>query len=398
MNFQNDFPVYKTYPNLAYLDSAASSQKPSCVIDAMTQMYQSQYANVHRGLYQLSEQATIAYEAARQTVAKFLGALEDQLVFTPGTTASINLVAQAFLLPRLKAGDEILVSRMEHHANIVPWYRLCEQTGAKLIVIECDELGQLDLQAYAKALESHRVKMVALVHVSNVLGTINPIASCISLAKARGVPILVDGAQATAHMPVNVAQLGVDFYVTSAHKMYGPTGIGALYIAKDHFEDMMVYQTGGNMILEVDFDKVTYMSGPPKFEAGTPHIVGAIGFAKACDYLSSIGWNQIMAHEQALLAYLNHALASFSDIKVVGKAASKIGVVSFVMDRVHPHDIASILDHHQVCIRAGHHCAMPLVRYFGYPALSRISLGLNNVQKDIDQLITALDQVRKIFA
>jgi cysteine desulfurase/selenocysteine lyase len=280
----------------------------------------------------------------------------------------------------------------------VPWYRLCEQAGAKLVVIECDELGQLDVQAYAQAIESPRAKMVALVHVSNVLGTINPIESLAAMAKAKGVPILVDGAQATSHLPVNLAQLNVDFYVTSAHKMYGPTGIGALYISKARFDEMSVYQTGGNMILEVDFDKVTYMEGPAKFEAGTPHIVGAIGFAKACDYLSSIGWEKIITHEKALLDYLNDALATLSDVTVVGQAPSKIGVVSIVMDRAHPHDIASILDQHQVCIRAGNHCAMPLVRHLGYPALSRISLGLNNVQDDVDRLIEALNQVRKLFA
>lgn len=398
MNFQSDFPVYQKHPQLAYLDSAASSQKAGCVIDAMTQMYQSEYANVHRGVYRLSEQATLAFEAARRTVAAFLGATEDELVFTSGATEAINLVAQSFLLPKLKAGDEVILSRMEHHANIVPWYRLCEQTGAKLVVIECDELGQLDVQAYAQAIESPRAKMVALVHVSNVLGTINPIADCVALAKSKGVPVLVDGAQATAHIPVNVSQLGVDFYVTSAHKMYGPTGIGALYVSKPRFDEMTVYQTGGNMILEVDFDQVTYMEGPARFEAGTPHIVGAIGFAKACDYLSSIGWDQIIAHERVLLDHLNHVLTPLSDIRVVGEAPSKIGVVSFAMDKAHPHDIASILDQHQVCIRAGYHCAMPLIRHMGHSALSRISLGLNNVQSDIDQLIDAIKHVRKLFS
>ena len=395
-SYRSDFPVYDKFPDLAYLDSAASTQKVRPVLDVMMRSYSERYANVHRGIYHLSELATTDYENARKRVGDFFNVSANSIVFVKGATEGINLVAESFTRLRLQAGDEIILSQMEHHANIVPWYRLCEQTGAKLKVIGLNERGELDLEAYRAAF-SARTKMVALTHVSNVLGTVNPAEKLCVIAKEHQVPILIDGAQAASHIPVDIKALDPDFYTASAHKMYGPTGIGVLYIKPEHMAQMSPYQSGGSMIESVAFEQITYMHGPMKFEAGTPHSAGAIGLSVACDYIKSVSFSRIVSHEQALLKLLEDGLQKISGLRVYGQAPNKIGVVSFALEGVHPHDIATLLDHEQVAVRAGHHCAMPLVRSFDEPALTRISLGLNNTEQDVIQAIAALQKVREMF-
>jgi cysteine desulfurase/selenocysteine lyase len=396
-----DFPILQRQVHgnpLVYLDTAASAQRPRAVIEAVDDFYRNHNANIHRGVHTLSQEATEAYEGARRRIAGFINATSgNELVFTRGTTESINLVAQAYARPRLKPGDEILVSRMEHHSNIVPWQILCEQTGAHLKVIPISQRGELEMDAFHEML-SERVKMLGIVHVSNALGTVNPVAGICSAAKAFGIPVLVDGAQAMPHEGVDVQALGCDFYCFSGHKMYGPTGIGGLWAPMETLETMQPYQGGGEMIRTVSFEGTDYNDPPGKFEAGTPHIAGAVGLGAAVDYLGGLGMDNIAAYEADLLAYATGKLSAIEGLRIVGTAARKAGVISFMLDDIHPNDIGTIIDHYGVAIRTGHHCAMPAIRQFGLPATCRASLGIYNTREDIDILADALLRARGMFS
>jgi cysteine desulfurase/selenocysteine lyase len=395
-----DFPILQQ-PNhnktMVYLDSASSTQKPHQVINAISEFYLKDYANIHRGIYELSERATQLYENTREQVKNFIGAQHaDEIVFVRGTTEGINLVAQSMGRSHWQAGDEIILSMMEHHSNIVPWHALKEQIGIVLKVIPINDLGILDLEVYAK-LFSSRTKMVALSHASNVIGTINPIKEMTSIAHAHQVPVLIDGAQAVPHMPVNVQEIDCDFYVFSAHKMYGPTGVGVLYGKKSWLDVMPPYQGGGGMIETVSFEHITYTKAPQKFEAGTPNIAGVMGLNAAIQYLQTLGMENIFLHEQALLHYLEPKLLAFPEIRIIGQAQPKIGVVSFVLDDIHPHDLGTILDHEGIAVRAGHHCAMPLMARFQVPATLRVSFGVYNQKKDIDALLSGIHLAKRLF-
>jgi cysteine desulfurase / selenocysteine lyase len=395
-----DFPILQQKiagKPLIYLDSAGSAQKPQMVLDAIQHYYQNDHANVHRGVHTLSERATQAYEIARQTVQQFINAEHNhEIIFTRGATESINLVAASFGELVLREGDEILVSTLEHHANIVPWQILCEKKRGKLRVIPLKDDGSLDLAAYAELL-TNRTRLVALTHVSHVLGTINPIKDMIALAHQRQIPVLIDGAQAVAHLPVNVQDLDCDFYAFSGHKLYGPTGMGVLYGKSQWLKTMPPYQTGGGMIRRVSFQKSEYADSPAKFEAGTPHIAGAVGLSAAIQFIQQIGFADIMQHEQALTIYALQKLREIPGIKVLNAPEPQAGVISIVMEQAHPHDIATILNNEGVAVRAGHHCAMPLMERLQIPATARISLGLYNNRQDIDGLINALIKVTEIF-
>lgn len=396
-----DFPILKLQVNgkpLVYLDNAATSQKPQAVIDALSQYYSAENANVHRGVHYLSELATNKYEAVREKAAHFLGApVVCNVIFTGGTTDGLNMIAQTYGRANLREGDEILISYMEHHSNIVPWQMLCEQTGAKLRVVPINDQGELIFEEYEKLLNS-RTKMVSVVHVSNALGTVNPVRKMADLAHAQGAIVVVDGAQSAPHMKINVRELGCDFFVCSAHKIYGPTGLGLLYGRGDLLDTMPPWRGGGDMILSVTFEKTTYNRLPYKFEAGTPHIGGIIAFGAALDYLEGLGMEQVSAHEQALLAYGTEALAEVPGLRPIGTAAEKAGVLSFVLDSAHPHDIGQLLNDEGVAVRAGHHCAQPVMKRFGVPATARASLGIYNTRHDIDALVRALHNVNKVFA
>ena len=397
--YKQDFRIFNTNPSLVYLDSAATTQKPHCVIDAVSHYYENNNANVHRGVYQLSERATAAYESTRQKVADFIHAKHaHEIIFTRGTTEAINLIAHSFGLLKIKSGDEIVLSVMEHHSNIVPWQMLCERTGATLKVIPLLENGELDFTAYQNALHS-KTKLVAMIHVSNVLGTINPVKKMVASAHQKNIPVLLDGAQAIAHMPVDVQDLDCDFYVFSSHKLYGPTGVGVLYGKTRHLEVMPPYQTGGDMIRRVTFEKTEFNELPYKFEAGTPNIAGVIGLGAAIDYVNNIGFDVIQSHENALLKYAMEKLYEKVDgLTIYGVSQHKSGVISFLLSDAHPHDVATILDQSGVAIRAGHHCAMPLMDYLNVSALSRISFGIYNDFTDVDRVVLGLDNVRKIFS
>ncbi|SDH63928.1 cysteine desulfurase / selenocysteine lyase [Pseudomonas benzenivorans] len=382
---------------LVYLDSAATSQKPQAVIDAMSRFFLAENANVHRGVHYLSVRATEAYEQARAKVQGFLNAERvEEIVFVRGTTEAINLVAQTYGKVHVQAGDEVLISAMEHHSNIVPWQMLCEQSGARLRVAPIDDAGELLLDQLERLI-GPRTRLVAISHVSNVLGTVNPIRRIVELAHARGAPVLVDGAQAAPHLQVDVRELGCDFYALSGHKMYGPTGIGALYGRRELLEAMPPYQGGGDMILSVSFEKTLYNKPPYRFEAGTPNMAGAIGLGAAIDFLGELGAQAIAAHEQAVLAYAQRALATVPGLRLIGTAADKVGVLSFVLDDIHPHDIGTILDREGVAIRTGHHCAQPLMQRFGLAATARASLGCYSSERDIDALVAGLARVREMF-
>ncbi len=385
---------------LAFLDTAASAQKPQAVIDAEMTCYQTQYANIHRGLYYLSEQTTLAYEAVREKVRQFINA-EDarEIIFTSGTTASINLVAYSFCQRYLKQNDVIMISMMEHHANIVPWQTMCQAMGAELVVIPLTLSGDLDLEAYSALLEKwqHKVKLVAVTQVSNVLGTVNDIHALAEKAHAVGAKILVDGAQGVVHYPVNVKALDVDFYAFSSHKLYGPSGVGVLYGKRALLEEMPPYQTGGDMVDEVRFEKTTFASLPNKFEAGTPNIAGAIGLGAAIDWLLSLTFSSIHQHEVALLKYAEAALSSLPELSICGRPTQRTGVISFVLKDIHPHDVGTLLDHYGVAVRVGHHCAQPLIRHLNLPATVRMSLGVYNNSQDIDQLMMGLAKVIQLF-
>jgi len=395
-----DFPILRTSVHgkpLVYFDNAASAQKPQAVIDAIAHCYAHEYANIHRGVHYLSESLTGRYEAVRERIARFVNAPSaKEIVFTRGTTEAINLVAHSFLRPRLKAGDEILITAMEHHSNIVPWQMLCEETGAELRVVPISNAGELDLEAYERLL-SDRTKLVGVVHVSNALGTVNPVKAMIELAHARGVPVLVDGAQSVPHVRVDVQALDADFFAFSGHKLYGPTGIGVLYGKLRHLQEMRPYQGGGDMIKYVTFAKTEYADPPQRFEAGTPHIVGVIGLGAAIDYVESVGLEAIAAHEDALLQYATERLLEVDGVRVIGTAVAKAGVLSFLMKQAHPHDIGTILDQEGVALRTGHHCAQPVMDRFCIPATARASFAMYNTFEEVDVFVRALEKVNRLF-
>ncbi len=388
-----DFPILdeEVYGHrLVYLDSASSAQKPRPVIDAMGRFYAHDYANVHRGAYALSERATQAFEAARARVRRFINARADEeIIFVRGTTEAINLVAHSYARPRLGRGDEIVVSEMEHHSNIVPWQIVCEERGARLRVIPVDGDGRLRLDEYERLLGA-RTRLVAIAHVSNVLGTINPVRDIVAMAHARGVPVLLDGAQAAPHLALDVQVLDCDFFACSGHKLYGPSGIGVLYGKAHLLDSMPPYQGGGNMISAVTFERTTYARLPYRFEAGTPDIAGAVGLGAAIDYVSALGGAAVAAHEADLRDYGRGALSAIPRLRLIGTAADAVPVLSFVIDGVHPHDLATVLDREGIAIRAGHHCAQPLMQRFGIPATARASLGLYNTREEIDALTMGL--------
>lgn len=395
-----DFPILNQMVHgkrLVYLDSAATSQKPRVVIEAIQRYYEEDNANIHRGVHFLSEQATQKYEEARVKIQNFIHAAKPmEIILTRGATEAINLVAQTFGRTQIKKGDAILLSTLEHHSNIVPWQMVCEAAGAHLKVIPINEAGELLLEDYEKLL-SDRTRLVAVTQVSNALGTINPVKKIIQTAHRRGIPVLIDGAQAVPHLPVDVQELDADFYVFSGHKMCGPTGIGVLYGKESLLEKMPPYQGGGDMIRSVRFEKTTYNELPYKFEAGTPHIAGAIGLAAAIDYLSSIGLEAIHQYENDLLSYATKLLQNLPELKIVGTAAQKASVVSFLIDDIHPHDIGTILDQEGIAIRTGHHCAMPLMERLGLAATARASFSFYNSHEEIDCLVEGLKKVRGVF-
>ena len=383
---------------LVYLDNAATTQKPLAVLDAMRAFELRDYANIHRGVHALSQRATDAFEDARAKVAAFVHARSaDEIVFVRGATEAINLVAQSFARPRLQPGDEVLVTAMEHHADIVPWQMVCDATGAKLRVAPIRDDGALDLQSLPELL-GPRTRMLAVTHVSNVLGTVNDVAGVAQLAHARGVPVLVDGAQAVAHLPVDVQALGCDFYVFSGHKLYGPTGIGVLWGRAEMLAAMQPYQGGGDMIRSVSFERTTYADPPTRFEAGSPHITGAVGLAAAIDFVQGLGWDAIAQHERALLERAQSALSRIPGLGIYGTVPDKIGVVSFNIDGLHAHDLGTIADAEGVAIRAGHHCAMPLMQRYDVAAMARASLGVYNKEDDIDALVRAVRKAQVMFA
>lgn len=397
---KKDFPILQQTNGgkpLVYLDSAASAQKPTQVIDAISQFYRSDYANIHRGIYELSARATNLYEDTRKVVQQFIHAASpDEIIFVRGTTEAINLVANSLSM-NWQAGDEVILSEMEHHSNIVPWYLLKEKLGIQLKVIPISDAGAMDINAYKK-LFSPRTKLVAVSHVSNALGTINPVKEMAAIAHQHNVPILLDGAQAVPHLAVDVQDIDCDFYTFSAHKLYGPTGIGVLYGKKSLLEAMPPYQGGGDMIETVAFDNVTFAKAPQKFEAGTPDIAGVIGLNAAIKYVQAIDMQAIYQHEQALLHYAEPKLLSIPGLRIIGTAKPKVGVISFVIDGIHPHDIGTVLDHEGIAIRAGHHCAMPLMERMQVPATARASFGIYNTEQDVDALVAAVQQAVRIFS
>ena len=395
-----DFPILERTVHgkpLVYFDTAASAQRPLAVIEAVDDFYRNHNANVHRGVHLLSQEATDLYEGARRDLAKYINAPSDRdVVYTRGTTESINLVAQSFLRPRLEPGDEIIVSRMEHHSNIVPWQLLCEQTGAKLRVAEINQRGELLLDEL-EAMLSDKVKLIGLVHISNALGTINPVKRVCEMAKAHGVAVLVDGAQAMPHSRVDVQDLGCDFYCLSGHKMYGPTGIGALWAKNKHLEAMPPWQGGGEMIRHVTFETTEFNDVPAKFEAGTPNIAGAVGLGAAVRYLDGLGIEAISEWESHLLKLGTERLEAIDGLRIIGTAAEKASVLSFTLEGVHPHDLGTVIDHYGVALRTGHHCAMPAMAFFGIPATARASIALYNSEEDIESLAQAIEQSRQMF-
>ncbi|BET65603.1 cysteine desulfurase [Opitutales bacterium ASA1] len=398
---RQDFPILDVRIGakpLIYFDNAATTHKPQVVIDAIQRFYLLQNANIHRGVHYLSQQATDRYEAARGRIARFFNAASaDEIVFVRGATEAINLVANTWGATNLREGDEILVTGMEHHANIVPWQLVARRTGAKLRVAPVTDDGEVDLDAY-RALLGERTKLVAFVHVSNALGTVNPVDEMIGAAKAVGATVLLDGAQSAPHLPVDLQRLGCDFFVCSGHKIYGPTGIGILYGRMSVLESMPPWEGGGDMIQKVTFEETTFKAPPSRFEAGTPHISGAIALATAVDYLDRIGRERIAAHEEKIATYAVARLSTVDGLRIVGMPSKRAGAVSFTMDGVHPHDIGTILDSEGVAIRAGHHCTQPLMRRLGLSATARASFGLYNTTTEVDALVHALGHVRRLFS
>lgn len=398
---REDFPILKQLVHgklLVYLDNAATTQKPRPVIDALACFYCADCSNIHRGVHALSERATQEYESSREEVRRFINAASTtETIFVRGTTEGINLVASSYGRKNLREGDEVIISAMEHHSNIVPWQILCEQTGAKLRVIPINDRGELIMEDYDKLL-GPRTKFVAVSHMSNALGTINPVKEIVAKAHAWNVPVLLDGAQAISHVKVDVRDLDADFYVFSGHKLYGPTGVGILYGKEKFLDEMPPYQGGGDMIRSVTFEKTTYAKLPAKFEAGTPNISGGIGLGAAIRYVNDLGLDIIATHEAALLARATQAVQEIPGVKIIGTAAKKASVLSFVMEDAHPHDIGTIVDQEGVAIRTGHHCAQPVMQRFGVPATARASFALYNTFEEVDALVRALQKVREVFA
>jgi cysteine desulfurase/selenocysteine lyase len=399
-DWRADFPALNQSVHgqpLVYLDSAASAQQPGAVIDAVARYQSEDHANVHRGVHTLSHRATEAYEGARDKIRDFINAhSRTEIVLTSGTTEAINLVAQSFCRPRLHPGDKILITHLEHHANIVPWQLVCEQTGADLVVAPINDKGEVELDTLLELIDD-KVFLIGIAHVANALGTVCPIEKVIEHARKRGIPVLVDGAQGVPHMNVDVRALGCDFYAFSGHKMFGPTGTGVLYGREELLESMPPWQGGGDMILEVSFDKTIYNELPYKFEAGTPNISGVVGLGAAIEYLQSIGMENIAAYEQDLHDYMVAELKKVDGIRLIGEARHKASVQSFLLDDIHSHDLGTILDHQGVAIRTGHHCAMPVMQYFGISGTSRASLAFYNNRDDVERLIAALAKAKEIF-
>jgi len=397
---RRDFPILQRTIRdkpLVYLDNAATTQKPQAVIDALVQYYAEENANIHRGVHLLSQEATFAYERTRGRIRHFINASANtEIVFVRGTTEAINLVAQTYGRQHISAGDEIIVSHMEHHSNIVPWQLLCQEKGAHLKVVPINDAGEFIFPAYEKLL-NERTKLVAVTHVSNALGSVTPLKAIINAAHQYNAPVLVDGAQGVPHMPVDVAALDCDFYAFSGHKLFGPTGVGVLYGKEHLLEAMPPYQSGGSMIKSVSFDKTTFAELPTKFEAGTPNIAGAIGLGAAIDYINELGIDRLAASEAEVLDYGIQSLNALDGVRLIGTPAHQVGVLSFVMDNAHPHDIGTILDTAGVAIRTGHHCAQPVMQRFGVPATCRASLAVYNTREDIDALVTALHQVQEVL-
>lgn len=398
---RQQFPIFNEEVKghrVAFLDTGASAQKPQVVIDAEREVYEKYYANIHRGVYFFSEKSTQEYEAVRGIVQRFIGAEDErEVIFTKGATESINLVAQSYGKMVLQAGDVVMISEMEHHANIVPWQMICEEKGAELKIIPINDAGELLLDEYV-AMLNDKVKIVAVTQVSNVLGTINDVKYIIEKAHEVGAKVLIDGAQGAVHQPLDVVALDADFYVFSSHKLYGPTGVGVLYGKRELLEKMPPYQTGGDMIDVVSFEKTTFAPLPNKFEAGTPNIAGVIGFGVALKWVESIGFDTIVAHEDALLAYAMKKLQEIPEVRVIGTAQEKAGVISFVVKGIHPHDIGTLLDHEGVAVRVGHHCAQPLMRRMKVPATARMSFGVYTTSEEIDRLIAGLKKIIALFA
>ncbi len=397
---RTDFPALAQKVHgkrLVYLDNAATTQKPASVIEAETAYYLHDNANVHRGVHTLSERATARYEDARECIARFIGAgRNEEIVFTRGTTEAINLVANAWGPEHVGAGDEILVTELEHHSNIVPWQLLAQRTGAKLVVAPIDERGDVPLEGFAERL-NERTRIAAIGHVSNALGTLNPVAEMSRLARKAGARVLVDGAQAVGHLPVNVGDIGCDFYAFSGHKMYAPMGIGALYIRDEIAADMAPWQGGGDMIRAVRFAETLYADPPHRFEAGTPNVAGALGLAASIEYLERLGMDRLAALEEPVLDYAVQRLQNIPGLKLVGEPEARVGAISFTVEGVHPHDLGTLLDHAGVAVRTGHHCAMPVMEHFGIPATARASFGLYNTTEDVDCLVSALVEAREVF-
>jgi cysteine desulfurase / selenocysteine lyase len=395
-----DFPIFQKpirQKSLVYLDNAATTQKPQAVLDALTHFYTQECANIHRGLHYLSERATESYEASRETVRRFIHANStNEIVFVRGATEAINLVAQTYGRTHVAQDDEILISGLEHHSNIVPWQMLCEEKGARLRVVPIDSSGDLVFEQYAKLLGS-KTRLVAVTSVSSALGTITPVRKIIRLAHERNVPVLIDGAQAVQHMSIDVQELDCDFFAFSGHKMYGPTGVGILYGKEHLLEAMPPYQGGGDMISTVTFEKTCYATLPCKFEAGTPNIAGGIGLGAAIDYLQSVGMDTVFAHERDLMVFSTQALETMDGLRIIGTAKEKAGVISFIMKGIHPHDIGTILDKEGIAIRTGHHCAQPVMEFFKIPATARASFGIYNTREDIEALLGALRKVHEVF-
>ncbi|MDI6027617.1 cysteine desulfurase [Corticibacterium sp. UT-5YL-CI-8] len=397
---RRDFPILsrEVYGKpLVYLDNGASAQKPLAVLDAIDHAYRNEYANVHRGLHFLSNAATDAYERARESVRRFLNAPSvDNVVFTSNTTAAINTVAYGFGMPNIGEGDEIVLSIMEHHSNIVPWHFIRERQGAKLVWVPVDDLGVLHVEEFEKRL-TDRTRLVAITHMSNMLGTVTPIKEMVRIAHARGIPVLVDGSQSAVHMPVDVQDLDCDFFVLTGHKVYGPSGIGVLYGKRDMLERMRPFQGGGEMIVEVTEDTVTYNEPPHRFEAGTPPIVQAIGLGAALDYMDTIGRDRIAAHEASLKSYAHERLGAINSLRILGDAPGKGAIVSFELEGIHAHDVAMVIDRQGVAVRAGTHCAQPLLKRFGVTSTCRASFAMYNTKAEVDLLAEALEKARKFF-
>ncbi len=397
---RKDFPILSLRVHgkpLVYIDNAASTQKPGAVIDTIQEYYLTENSNVHRGVHYLSEVATKKYENARVKAQKFLNAAsEREMIFVRGTTEAINLVAATFGRQTLKEGDEVLITGLEHHSNIVPWQMICEEKNAKLRVVPIDDRGDVVLEEYERLL-SGKVKIAAFSHVSNALGTVNPVKQMIEMAHRHGVPVLIDGAQAVPHLKVDVRDLDADFYVFSSHKVFGPTGLGVLYGKARLLESMPPYQGGGDMIKSVTFEKTIFNDIPYKFEAGTPHIAGAIGLGAALDYLDVLDWQSVRQYEQALLQWMTEMLSGIEGLRVIGTAQEKVGVVSFVLNGIHPHDIGTILDQEGIAIRTGHHCAQPVMERYGIPATARASIALYNTQEEVNALVQGIQKVKKVF-